>query len=136
MPFSLNKFDSFPLALAQKKHDLTADQLEIALTLSSPNSGNQQLSDISQISYTNLSARTLVILSATQTSGIFKLLLQDKILYASGIVAPFRYIVVFNQTSTNDLLIGWYDYGAEVNLQNNETFTIDFDDVAGFLTFG
>ena len=48
-------------------------------------------------------------------------------------MAQFRYIVLFNDTATNDELIGWYDYGAAVDLLNGETFTITWD-AAGILT--
>ncbi len=41
-------------------------------------------------------------------------------------MATFRYVVIYNDTATNDELIGFYDYGSDVTLANGETFTIDF----------
>jgi hypothetical protein len=41
--------------------------------------------------------------------------------------------LVYNDTATNDELIGWYDYGSAVDLLNGETFTITWD-AAGILT--
>ena len=110
MPVPLVKFNSFVEALAEKQHNLGSDQLEIALSASAPSASNTQLSDITQIAYTNLSARAITTISSAQTSGVYKLVLQDLTLYATGAVATFRYIILFNQTSTNDLLIGYYDY--------------------------
>ena len=56
----------------------------------------------------------------------------DLVLTATGTVATFRYVVLYNDdpTSPADPLIGWYDYGSDVTLLNGETFTIDFNATA------
>lgn len=131
---TFNKFNSFTEALAEKVHNLGSDQLKIALTNSAPVATNTQLTDITEISYTNLSSRNITTSSSAQTSGTYKLVCADLILTASGTVPAFRYIVLYNDTATNDELIAWYDYGATVNLINTETFTIDFDGTNGVLT--
>jgi hypothetical protein len=41
--------------------------------------------------------------------------------------------MLFNDTAASDELIGYYDYGATVDLLNGETFTITWD-AAGILT--
>jgi hypothetical protein len=121
------KFFSFVEALAEKQHNLGSDVLEVALTNSAPAQSNTQLTDISQVSYTFCSARTVTITSSAQTTGTYSLVGTDLVLTASGgTVGPFRYICLFNQTSTGDLLIGSYDYGSSITLQDGETFTIDF----------
>jgi len=49
-------------------------------------------------------------------------------------VATFRYVVIYNDTSTNDELIAWFDYGASgVSLADTETLLIDFDGTNGLL---
>jgi hypothetical protein len=53
------------------------------------------------------------------------------LLTASGTVATFRYVVLYDDSSTNDLLISWWDYGSDVTLANTETFNIDFDQSNG-----
>lgn len=131
---SFNKFNSFVEALAEKSHNLGSDTLTYALTNSAPAAANTQISDITQIAYTNLSARVPTITSSAQTSGTYKLVLADLVLTASGgAVATFRYVVLYNDTSTNDLLIGWWDYGSGVTLADGETFTIDADPTNGVL---
>lgn len=123
-----NKFNSFVEAVAEKVHNLGSDTLTVALTAAAnaPVAGNTQLSNLTQIAYTNLSARTLTVSSSSQTGGSYTLVIADKVLTASGAVATFRYVAIYNDTATNDELICWFDYGGDVTLANGETFTIDF----------
>lgn len=131
---SFNKFYSFVEAIAEKIHNLGSDQLVIALTNTAPNATDSQLTNITQISYTNLSSRNITTTSSAQTTGTYKLVLTDLVLTASGAVGPFRYVVIYNDTATNDELIGYYDYGSSISLASGETFTIDFDGTNGVLT--
>lgn len=135
---TFNKFNTFTLALTEKKHNLTSDTLELALCSTAPVATDAVLADLSAkvIAYTNLDARTLTVSSNTQTTGTEKLVIADKVLTASGAVATFQYVVIFNQTAANDELIGWYDYGSGVTLANGETFTVDFDGSNGVFTIG
>lgn len=132
---AFTKFQPFVEALAEKKHNLGSDTLKVALTSSAPSVANAILTDITEISYTNLSSRTITTSTSAQTSGTYKLVLADLTLTASGgSVAAFRYIVLYNDTATNDDLIGYYDYGASVTLTDGNSITIDFDGSAGVLT--
>jgi hypothetical protein len=121
--------------MPNKIHNLSADVIKVALTTNAnaPVASNTQLSNITEIAYTNLSARTVTITSSTQTSGTYKWILVDLVLTASGAVATFRHVLLYNDTATNKELIGWIDYGSDVTLANAETFTIDFDGTNGLL---
>lgn len=130
---TFNKFHSFVEALSEKVHNLGSDTLTVALTNTVPVNTNTVLANITQISYTNLSTRVLAGVTSAQTSGTYKLDADDLVLTASGTVAQFRYVVLYNDTAASDELIGWYDYGAAVDLLNGETFTITWD-AAGILT--
>ena len=131
---SFTKVNDFVVNLANAM-DLDSDTLKVALTNTDPTSGTNVVSDgngilnnISEISYTNLSSRTLANVTSTQTSGTYKLSADDLTLTASGgSVAAFRYIVVYNDTPTSpaDPVIGYYDYGASLTLNDGDTFTID-----------
>lgn len=131
---AFNKFNSFVEALAEKVHNLGGDTLTIALSNTAPSAGNTVLTDIVQISYTNLSSRVPSFGSSAQTSGTYKLILGDLLLTASGAVATFRYVILYNDTAASDELIGWWDYGSGVTLAASETFLIDFDGSNGVLT--
>lgn len=135
---TFNKFNSFVEALAEKVHNLGSDTLTVALTNSAPSAANTQLSNITEISYTNIqngttTGRDLTSVTSSQTSGTYTLDAADLTLTATGTVPDFRYVVLYNNTATNDELIGWYDYGSTVSLLNGETFTITWD-AAGILT--
>lgn len=126
-----NKINSFVENVAEKVHDLGADTLTVALcaAANAPVATNTVLANLTQISYTNLSARTITVSASSQTSGTYSLVTTDKVLTASGgTVGPFRYAVIYNDTPTSpaDPLICWFDYGSDITLADTETFTLDF----------
>ena len=131
---TFNKFYSFSEAVYEKVHNLGSDSLKVALTNTLPVATNTVLANITEVAYTNCSTRAVTQASSAQTTGTYKLVLNDLILTATGTVGPFRYIVLYNDTATNDELIGWFDYGVSVTLANTDTFTIDFAGVTGALT--
>lgn len=132
---TFNKFQPFVENLAEKVFNLGSDVLKVALSAGAPTNTWGTLSQVTEISYTNLSARTITITSSAQTSGTYKLVLADLTLTASGgAVATFRYVIIYDDTATNDELIGYYDYGSSLTLADGDTFTIDFDASAGVLT--
>lgn len=134
---AFNKFNSFVEAVAEKKHNLGSDSLVVALcaAASPPSASNSVLADLTQISYTNLSSRALTISSSSQTSGTYKLVLNDLTLTASGgAVAAWRYAVIYNDTATNDELIGYYDRGSDLTLADGDSVVLNFDGSAGVFT--
>lgn len=132
---AFNKFNAFAKNVAEGVHNLASNQLRIALTNTAPVAANSVLADLTEISYTNLSARNVTTSSSAQTGGVYKLTCADLVLSASGgSVGPFRYVVLYNDTAAGDPLIGWYDYGSSITLASGETLTVDFDQANGVLT--
>tara|TARA_S200002703_G_scaffold85226_1_gene73613 strand:+ start:1874 stop:2311 length:438 start_codon:yes stop_codon:yes gene_type:complete len=140
---SFVKINDF-VANAVENMDLQSDQLAIALSNTAPGSessnptadGNGILGNVTQISYSNLSSRNLTTSSSSQSGGVYKLILADLTLTASGgSVAAFRYIYIYNDTVTSpaDPLIGYYDYGSSLTLNDGDTFTIDFSPSNGVI---
>lgn len=123
-----NKFQPFVEAICEKKHDFASDVIKVALTNASnaPVATNGVLADLTTVAVTNLDTVTVTISSSSQTTGTYKAVATDLTMTASGAVGPFRYVVIYNDTATNDELICWYDYGSEVELASGETFTLDF----------
>ena len=139
MSVALTKVDKFVLNIGSKVFNLTSDQIKVALTNTLPTAATcNQYSDLtSPLATTNLNGATpfnVTTTSYTQTTGTAKLILADLTLTATGAVGPFRYIVLYSDTATNDEVIGFYDYASSVTLAAGDTFTIDFDGSAGVLT--
>ena len=132
-----NKFQQFVEDLCKGVHNFTSDStcsVTVALTAAAnaPVATNSVLADLTQVSYTNLSSRIVTGITAEQTTGTVTITATDLVLTASGTVATFRYVALYNDdpTSPADPLICWYDYGSDVTLLNGETFTIDFTSLA------
>lgn len=139
---SFNKFNSFVEAEAEKVHNLGSDTLKVALTNSAPVATNTVLANITQITgggttgYTTGGTAVTVTTSA-QTSGTYTLDGNDVVFTAGAdTMGPFRYAVLYNDTPASspvDPLIGWWDYGSSITLQDGETFTVQFGG-SGILT--
>ncbi len=140
---TFNKVNDF-VENAVHNMDLESDQIVIALSNTAPASessnptadNNGVLANVTQITYTNLSSRNVTTSSSSQTSGVYKLVLADATLTASGgSVGPFRYVYIYNDTVTSpaDPLIGYYDYGSSLTLNDGDSFTVDFSAANGVL---
>jgi hypothetical protein len=125
---TFTKVLSFPEACAEKVHNLGADTLTIALTNTTPDTAWTQLSDLTEIAYTNLSSRVVTTTSSSSSAGTYTLVLEDLVLTASGgSVAEFRYVYLYNDTATNDELIGYIDFGSGLTLADTQELTIDWN---------
>jgi hypothetical protein len=66
---------------------------------------------------------------ASETGGTLTVTGVDVVWTASGgSFGPLRYVPMYNDTPTSpaDPLIGWWDYGSSVTVNDGETFTTDF----------
>jgi hypothetical protein len=135
---TFNKFDSFVKAMAEKVHNLGSDVIKMMLTNTSPVRTNTVKANITEITAGNgypAGGVQAVQTSSTQTTGIYKLVLNDTVITSTGTIGPFQYVVLYNDTATNKELIGWFDYGAPITLQNTEPLTLRQDLINGVLTF-
>jgi len=134
MATSFTKINSFVENLAEKLIDLSGAALTVALTNTAHTAAWDELADLTEVSYANCSSRVITVSTSAQTSGTYKLVCADLTLTASGAVGPFQYIYIYDDGSTGDKLIGYYDYGSAVTMASGDTFKIDFDGSAGVLT--
>lgn len=134
---SYNKYNIFVSDLTGKVHDLfgtagsTADVCKVMYSNTAPNAATHAVrADVTEIAagngYTSGGASAANV--GTTTTGTYTMVCTDIVTTASGAVATFRYVILYNDTPTSpaDPLISWWDYGSGLPLQNGETFTVDF----------
>lgn len=129
-----NKFNVFVGDLSKKVHNLNADTLKIMLVNTAPVATNSIKTDLTDITAANgyTAGGTAVATNSidTATAGTAKLIGNAvTFLAAGGTIGPFRYAVLWNDTPTSPLdpLIGWWDYGSSVTLNDGESFKVAKD---------
>lgn len=136
---TFNKYQCFVENLAEKVHNLGSDTLKIALTNTAPAATDTVWNTTVYPAPTSANGytaggNTLTVTSSAQTSGTYKLVVSDSVFTAAGgAIGPFRYVVLYNSTASG-AVIGYYDYGSSITLNDTETFTVDFDAANGVLT--
>jgi hypothetical protein len=134
MPTSTwNKFQDFSEQLVRGEHDFDADVFKVVLTNSLPLATYTQLSQISQLStgggYTSGGETTTI--SIAEVSGTTTVSGTQLQWTGSGAgFGPFQYAVLYNETTANDLLIAWFDYGSAISVNASETFTLKFNNAS------
>jgi len=135
---SFNKFNQFIEDFGNKVHDLVgtagsgADTLKILLTNATPNAATWAVrADASELSTANgyTSGGVSIANVGSRSGGVLTVVGTDVVITASGgQIGPFRYAVLYNDTPTSpaDPLIGWWDKGSAVTLDDGEIFTVDF----------
>jgi hypothetical protein len=133
-----NKFNSFVSDLAQGVHNLNSNALKVMLTNSAPAASNTIKSNITEITAGNgytAGGAAAAFVSGNDTSGTYKLILSPVSWTASGgSIGPFEWAVLYNSSTANGNLIGWWDYGTAVTLTNGNTFSVSLDQTNGVLT--
>lgn len=130
---SFNKFEQFVGDLGDKVHDLDADTIKVYLSNAAPTATDtvKATSTATEISAGNgyTSGGEDATATWSQASGTGTMAGTDIVWTASGgTIGPFRYAVIYNDTPSSpaDPLIGWWDYGSSITLNDGETFTVDF----------
>ncbi len=122
--------------------DLDSHTFKAVLSNVAPSQANDdELADITQIANGNgytTGGVTLTGVSWAESgagTGIWVWTAADFSWTASGAsIATFQYVVIYSDTSTNDKLLMYFDYGGAVNITNGNSFTADVQ-AAGLIRF-
>lgn len=125
-------FDEFKGNLGLLRINLETDTFKVALTNTAPTvATDDELADITQISAGNgytTGGATVGTSSWDETgagTGVWRFTSADVAFTASGgSIGPFRYAVLYSDTSTGDKLVGYLDYGSGLTLPDGGVFTI------------
>lgn len=124
---TFNKFHPFAEAVCEKKHNFSSDVFKVFLTNEAPLAADAVKADIAEIAAGNgytAGGLTIPIVSSSQTAGTYTAAVNTtQVVTATGAIGPFRYAVMFNDTATNDELVGFWDYGSAITMASGETFT-------------
>lgn len=130
------KYNCFAGDMAGKVHDLLgtagsgADTCKVILSNTAPNVSTHTVrADVTELSTANgyTSGGASIANVGTNSAGTFTLTGTDVVWTASGgSVGPFQYVILYNDTSTSDSLIGYWARDAAITLADGDTFTTDF----------
>ena len=136
---SYNKFNQFTQDLVNGAYNFGSNVFKVMLTNTAPVATNTVKANITEISAGNgytAGGNTSSVTTST-SAGTAKVTAADTVFTAAGgAIGPFRYAVLYNDTTASPLkpLIAWWDYGSSITLNDTETLTVDFDNTNGIFT--
>ena len=123
-----NKFEAFTGTLGLNQPELNANTVKIYLTNATPSASADSIkTDLAEITagngYTAGGYDSTNTYSESGGVGTFGGTSFD-ITASGGAINTFRYLVMYNDTSTNDDLMAWWDYGSAVDLADGQTLAV------------
>jgi hypothetical protein len=132
-----NKFNCFARDLSMAKHDLSTHVFKLRVSTAAPTATMDKIACITTIATGNgwSTDVSLTIADATASVATYALFFSDVTIEAAAAsaMASFRYVVIYNSNDATGHLVGWYDYGTDVNLASGEKFVVDFDSTNGVI---
>jgi len=136
MGLAFNFFDCFKADIGLGVHNLHTGTLKIMLTDTAPvvtNTVKANITEITPASGYSAGGAAVTSQSYTQTSGTAKLMGVGATITAGAAIGPFRYAVLYNDSATNDPLIGWWDKLSEITMASSDTVQFILDATNGIL---
>lgn len=136
---AFQKFQQFPKDLIEAKHNFASNVFKVMLTNTQPTSVMTVKTDVTDISAGNgyTAGGSTVVVTTAVSAGIAKVVGADPTITASGgSIGPFRYAVLYNDTTSGKPLVGYWDYGASITLAATEALVVDFDGTNGIFQLG
>lgn len=147
---AFNKFNQLVEDIGRKKVDFNADSIKILLTNAAPNAADtvvdtttgtctvKSTSNAAEIAAGNGYAKGGAAVGSNayaQSSGTAKLT-GNAVTFtaAGGTIGPFRYAVAYDDTAgttSTRPVIGWWDYGSAITLNDGESFKVAKDTSGG-----
>ena len=128
---TITKVQDFSEQLARGTHQIGTHTFKLALCSAAPAATNTQLSNLTQIAYTNITGGVAptVTIGISEASGTTTVTGNQVVITATGAVPTFQYYALYNDTATNKNLVCFWDHGSAVTLASGDSFTVKFNDV-------
>jgi hypothetical protein len=129
MSVAFNKFNDFVYQLGKAVHDFSTHSIKVYLSNAAPVATNTVKANIAEITAQNgyPSGGSSITPVWSVLTGTAKLVGTNVVFTGSGgSFGPFQYVILYNDTSASDNLVGWWDYGSAVTVNDTETFTVSF----------
>ena len=125
------KFECFTEHLAEKVHNLDTDVLKAYLSNATPNVATHTVkADVAEITLQNGYSGGIDVQNATSRTGGVTSITAVDVAWAgfAGSFGPFRYVILYNDNPSSPLdpLIGYWDYGSSISINDGITFLTDF----------
>jgi hypothetical protein len=126
-------FNCFAQDLVLGKHQVGTSVFKVMLTNVAPVLTNTVAANITEIAAGNgySAGGVVTTVTETRTGDVCTVFASDETVTASGVIGPFRYAVVYNDTFSGLPLVGFIDTTVETTMASLDTFTTDFDQVNG-----
>lgn len=132
---TFNKFQDFSEQLVLGVHDWDTHTFKVALTNTAPSATQttwnttDHPAPVAANGYT--AGGTATTIAVSETTGTTTVTGTQVVFTASGgQIGPFRYAVLYNDTSASDNGVGYIDYGSSITLNDGETFTVKFNNAS------
>lgn len=129
MAYTFVKFEKLSENIYKGVHNFHTNTLKMYLSNATPNvATHTQKSDLAEISIANGYAGPTDLNNTVSRAGATSTINVDgfTITASGGDVGPFRYFVVYDDDTTGDQLVGYYDYGSALTLKTGETVSPAF----------
>ncbi len=129
------KFNVFTKDLTEGKHNFAADTFKLMLTDVAPVPTNTVKANLTDLAAGNgyTAGGSAVTVSKSRSAGVETISgTEVKVTASGGVLGPFRYGVLYNdsQASPAKPLISFIDAGAEITLQDGESYTFRFNNAS------
>lgn len=123
-----NKFQGFVGYLGLGAVNLNTDTLMVYLTNNVPDAALDDVkADLAGITEENGYAAADITNLYSEAAGTGTMTATDVPWTAvGGPLEQARYVVMYDDTHANDILIGWWDYGSAFTVLEGESFTVNF----------
>jgi hypothetical protein len=128
-----NGFQDFTEQLVKGTHNFSSNVFKVYLSNDTPSaSADAVKADLGEITGGNgyTSGGETTTTSVSETGGTATVTGTQVSWTATGTMATFRYVVLYNDTSASDNLVAWWDYGSAISLTTGESFTVKFSNAS------